>query len=93
MRCQHNPADSRTGYQAAQARLRAQNLTKINEAQRTKAHREIAVTDLETYYWKIPHTAEALKTTGLPEAVRLALLRAEVGQVLGSNDAEEEEEG
>ena len=52
--------------------------------------REIAVTDLETCCWKIPRTADALETTGLPEAARLAFLRAEPGQVLGSDDAEEE---
>ncbi len=48
------------------------------------------VTDLETCCWKIPRTADALETTGLPEAVRLALLRAEPGQVLGSADTEEQ---
>ena len=48
------------------------------------------VTDLETCCWKIPRTADALETTGLPEAARLALLRAEPGQVLGSADTEEQ---
>ena len=66
------------------------DLTEINEAQRTEAHREVAVTDLETCCWKIPRTTEDLGTAGLHDAVRLALLRAEPGQVLGSADAEEE---
>ena len=57
-----------------------------DHGRRTEAHREIAVTDLETCCWKIPRTTEALGTAGLHDAVRLALLRAEPGQVLGSEE-------
>ena len=60
------------------------DVAEINEAQRDQAHREIAVTDLETCCWKIPRTAVALSTTGLHEAVQLGILRAEPGQVLRS---------
>ena len=35
----------------------ASDVAEINEAQRDQAHREIAVTDLETCCWKIPRTA------------------------------------
>ena len=66
------------------------DVAEINEAQRDQAHREIAVTDLETCCWKIPRTAVALSTTGLHEAVQLGILRAEPGQVLGSADAEDD---